>query len=45
MVLSIKSKSMEVRAAGIVLVAHPEFGMGVEFLRAARPSGPIRPNG
>jgi CheY-like chemotaxis protein len=32
-VLSIKSNDMEVRAAGIVLVAHPEFGMGVEFLR------------
>jgi len=32
-VLSIKSNEMEVRAVGIVLVAHPEFGMGVEFLR------------
>jgi CheY-like chemotaxis protein len=32
-VLSITASKMEVRAAGIVLVAHPEFGMGVEFLR------------
>jgi DNA-binding response OmpR family regulator len=32
--LSVKSNDMEVRAAGIVLVAHPEVGMGVEFLRA-----------
>jgi len=32
-VLSIKANDMDVRASGIVLVAHPEFGMGVEFLR------------
>src|SRR5271155_2321838 len=32
--LSVQSNDMEVRAAGIVLVAHPEVGMGVEFLRA-----------
>jgi hypothetical protein len=31
--LSLKTANLEVRAAGIVLVAHPEFGMGVEFLR------------
>lgn len=31
--LSIKNDDQEVRAAGLVLVAHPEFGMGVEFLR------------
>jgi DNA-binding response OmpR family regulator len=33
-VLSIKANDMDVRATGIVLVAHPEFGMGVEFLRS-----------
>ena len=32
--LSIKTGEMEVHAAGIVLVAHPEFGMGVEFLQS-----------
>jgi hypothetical protein len=31
--LSIKTADLEFRAAGIVLVAHPEFGMGMEFLR------------
>jgi hypothetical protein len=31
--MSITASKMEVRAAGIVLVAHQEFGMGVEFLR------------
>ena len=31
--LSIKTDDLEVRAGGIVLVAHPEFGMGVEFLQ------------
>ncbi len=31
--LSIKTTELEVHAAGIVLVAHPEFGMGVEFLQ------------
>lgn len=32
-ILSIKTADLEVRAGGIVLVAHPEFGMGVEFLQ------------
>ena len=32
-ILSVKTPDREVRAGGIVLVAHPEFGMGVEFLR------------
>ena len=32
-VLSIKTADLEVRAGGVVLVAHPEFGMGVEFLQ------------
>jgi DNA-binding response OmpR family regulator len=32
-VLSIKTPDFEVRAGGIVLVAHPEFGMGVEFIQ------------
>jgi CheY-like chemotaxis protein len=32
-ILSIKTASLEVRAGGVVLVAHPEFGMGVEFLQ------------
>jgi hypothetical protein len=32
--LSIKTADFEIRAGGAVLVAHPEFGMGVEFLRA-----------
>jgi PilZ domain len=31
--LSIKTTDLEVRAGGVVLVAHPEFGMGVEFLQ------------
>ena len=30
-VLSIKTADLEVRTGGSVLVAHPEFGMGVEF--------------
>ncbi len=34
LILSIKAAELEIRAAGVVLVAHPEFGMGVEFLRA-----------
>jgi PilZ domain len=33
-VLSVKADDLEIRAVGIVLVAHPEFGMGIEFLRA-----------
>ena len=32
-ILSIKTADLEVRAGGVVLVAHPEFGMGVEFLQ------------
>jgi len=32
-ILSIKTSDLEVRAGGVVLVAHPEFGMGVEFLQ------------
>lgn len=32
-ILSIKSGDLEVHAGGIVLVAHPEFGMGVQFLQ------------
>ncbi len=31
--LLIKTADQEVRAKGFVLVAHPEFGMGVEFLQ------------
>jgi hypothetical protein len=33
-VLSMKAADREVRAGGLVLVAHPEFGMGIEFLQA-----------
>ncbi len=33
-ILKIKTAAFEVRAGGIVRVAHPEFGMGVEFLQA-----------
>jgi hypothetical protein len=33
-VLKIKTADFEIRAGGIVLVAHPEFGMGVEFLQS-----------
>ena len=32
-VLSIKTADFQVRTGGVVLVAHPEFGMGVEFLQ------------
>jgi hypothetical protein len=32
-VLSVKTADVQLYAGGIVLVAHPEFGMGVEFLR------------
>ena len=32
-ILKIKTANLEVRAGGVVLVAHPEFGMGVEFLQ------------
>jgi c-di-GMP-binding flagellar brake protein YcgR len=32
-ILSMKTSDLEVRAEGVVLVAHPEFGMGVEFLQ------------
>jgi hypothetical protein len=33
-VLSMTTNDFEIRAGGIVLVAHPEFGMGVEFIQA-----------
>jgi DNA-binding response OmpR family regulator len=32
-ILSIKTVDFQVRTEGIVLVAHPEFGMGVQFLQ------------
>ncbi|MGD0506787.1 MAG: PilZ domain-containing protein [Terriglobales bacterium] len=32
-ILAIKTADLELRAGGVVLVAHPEFGMGVEFLQ------------
>ena len=32
-ILSIKTADLVVRAGGVVLVAHPEFGMGMEFLQ------------
>jgi hypothetical protein len=31
--LSIKTADLQVHAGGVVLVAHPEFGMGVEFFK------------
>jgi CheY-like chemotaxis protein len=33
-ILKIRTADFEIRAGGLVLVAHPEFGMGVEFLRS-----------
>ncbi len=33
-ILKIKTGDLEVRAGGVVLVAHSEFGMGVEFLQS-----------
>ena len=33
-VLSIRAGDYEIHAVGIVRIAHPEFGMGVEFLQA-----------
>jgi len=33
-ILSIKTAGLVVRAGGVVLVAHPEFGMGMEFLKS-----------
>ncbi len=33
-ILSIRTADLLVRAGGVVLVAHPEFGMGVEFLQS-----------
>jgi CheY-like chemotaxis protein len=33
-ILKISAADFEIRAGGIVLVAHPEFGMGVEFLQS-----------
>jgi DNA-binding response OmpR family regulator len=35
-ILSIKTADFQIRTGGIVLVAHPEFGMGVEFLQTTR---------
>jgi DNA-binding response OmpR family regulator len=32
-ILSIKTGNLQIHAGGVVLVAHPEFGMGVEFLQ------------
>jgi DNA-binding response OmpR family regulator len=32
-VLSMKTADLEIRAEGMVRVAHPEFGMGVEFIQ------------
>ena len=32
-ILKIQTGDLEIRAGGVVLVAHPEFGMGVEFLQ------------
>jgi DNA-binding response OmpR family regulator len=34
-VLSLKTAKEEARAGGIVLVAHPEVGMGIEFLQSS----------
>ena len=34
-VLSIKTNEVEIHAGGIVRVAHPEFGMGVEFIQSS----------
>jgi c-di-GMP-binding flagellar brake protein YcgR len=34
-VLSMQANDLEIRAGGIVRVAHPEFGMGVEFIKTA----------
>jgi CheY-like chemotaxis protein len=33
-ILSIKTAHLSLRAGGVVRISHPEFGMGVEFLRA-----------
>ncbi len=33
-ILSMKTADLELRAGGVVRVAHPEFGMGVEFIRS-----------
>jgi CheY-like chemotaxis protein len=33
-ILRIRTADLDIRAGGIVLVAHPEFGMGVEFLQS-----------
>lgn len=37
--LSMRTTEFEIRAAGIVRVAHPEFGMGVEFIQATPEQG------
>jgi hypothetical protein len=33
-ILSIRSGNLELHAGGVVLVIHPEFGMGVQFLQS-----------
>lgn len=33
-ILSVRTASLEIRARAVVRLAHPEFGMGVEFLQA-----------
>ncbi|MGA7290945.1 MAG: PilZ domain-containing protein [Terriglobales bacterium] len=35
-ILSMKTVDVELHAGGVVLVAHPEFGMGVEFLQTTK---------
>jgi DNA-binding response OmpR family regulator len=32
-ILSIKTSELQLRATGVVLVTHPEFGMGVQFMQ------------
>jgi c-di-GMP-binding flagellar brake protein YcgR len=32
-IMAMKTSDLEVSAGGVVLVAHPEFGMGIEFLQ------------
>ena len=43
-VLSIKTADLEVQTGGVVLVAHPEFGMGVEFSDHDRATGSRAPH-
>jgi DNA-binding response OmpR family regulator len=35
-ILSIKTTELELRATGVVLVTHPEFGMGVQFFQTTQ---------